>query len=640
MSKRPLRSSQILAPFGIGQIVNFPDDESLMIAGIDLWDQAFLNRQSGAGDQVSMNRNEFRVIESRLSQKLGVSSFYSPYFWKENSKSNTEIPIPAVRFPQWHHCVKNTCGTMKKIELHTEDPESLKCTHCDGNTRMIPVRFVAVCGKGHIEDVPFMEWVHRGIISDSQHILKYKTLPGTGDLSGIQISCSCGLFRSLGGITREGALDNLGSKYDEEENMDANTHHSNNYKCKGRKPWLGLKGIDNPDVCENSLQVVLRGAANVHYSHIASSIYLPEENNLKVLAEQIVQNQAGGLETFRTFYNYDINNLIPLVTFINSIEEVRQSRIGNDYLLDYILDLLNPKDGANNETNEITDEIFRHQEYQVIAGIDQNHKTLVTKNKEGFPNYDESKYLNCFFTKVILLEKMRETNAFTGFSRLLPQDGYTPTERMRLLSSDIVDWLPATVVYGEGIFLEFKQEKLKEWLEKYDDKGNDLLVRYHAYMRERTPDYQERYINPVFILLHTFAHLLIKRLCFNCGYGSSSLRERIYFSDNDETKMYGILIYTSSSDSEGSMGGLVNQGRELFLANLIKESVEDARWCSADPVCMDVGINSGQGPGSVNGAACHNCAIVSETSCEEFNMLLDRSTLIGTIKNPEVGYFN
>jgi hypothetical protein len=141
-------------------------------------------------------------------------------------------------------------------------------------------------------------------------------------------------------------------------------------------------------------------------------------------------------------------------------------------------------------------------------------------------------------------------------------------------------------------------------------------------------------------MIHTFAHLLIKRLCYNCGYGSSSLKERIYCSNEEDTKMYGVLIYTAASDSEGSLGGLVNQGRGQFLSKNINEALEDASWCSADPVCMEIGLSNGQGPGSANGSACHNCAIISETSCEEFNLLLNRSTVIGTGDHPEWGFFN
>jgi hypothetical protein len=159
-------------------------------------------------------------------------------------------------------------------------------------------------------------------------------------------------------------------------------------------------------------------------------------------------------------------------------------------------------------------------------------------------------------------------------------------------------------------------------------------------MHDRSVLYEPRDISPAYIMMHTFAHLLIKRLCFNCGYGSSSLRERIYFSSNSETRMNGILIYTSSGDSEGSLGGLVRQGREMFLSKLIKDTVADSRWCSADPVCSDIGQISGQGPNNVNGSACHNCCIVPETSCEDFNSLLDRATITGTVNDSSIGYFS
>ncbi len=239
-----------------------------------------------------------------------------------------------------------------------------------------------------------------------------------------------------------------------------------------------------------------------------------------------------------------------------------------------------------------------------------------------------------------MIEKLRETRVFAGFSRLNSEDGRSLRSRINDLSIDEKDWLPAHVVYGEGIFIKFNDQKIDEWLLTANANIGELIMRYHQEQAGRVEEYEHRDISPAFILLHTFAHLLINRLCYNCGYGSSSLRERLYYSSSEDNRMNGILIYTSSGDSEGSMGGLVRQGREANFYKLVKEIIEDARWCSADPVCMDVGSTTGQGPDSLNGAACHNCAIVPETSCEEFNRLLDRSTLIGTYSAPQTGFFN
>ena len=210
----------------------------------------------------------------------------------------------------------------------------------------------------------------------------------------------------------------------------------------------------------------------------------------------------------------------------------------------------------------------------------------------------------------------------------------------RELSNKPVTWLPAYEVFGEGIFLQFRDDKIDKWLQQHGEASENQIIKYRAAMNRRNSENQGRDLNPAFIMMHTFSHLLIKRLCFSCGYGSSSLRERLYFSSHGEKRMNGILIYTSSGDSEGSMGGLVRQGTEKFLGRIVTEAVEEARWCSADPVCSDIGQREGQGPDNVNGSACHNCCIVPETSCEEFNVLLDRGTITGSITEPAKGFFS
>src|SRR5262249_49459417 len=152
--------------------------------------------------------------------------------------------------------------------------------------------------------------------------------------------------------------------------------------------------------------------------------------------------------------------------------------------------------------------------------------------------------------------------------------------------------------------------------------------------RGRTP----RVITPKFILLHTLAHLLINRLSFDCGYGSSSLRERLYCDAEDrDHPMQGVLIYTASGDSEGTMGGLVRQGNPGRLENTLIRSLRAAQWCSSDPICME---STGQGPESCNLAACHSCALLPETSCEEGNRLLDRVLVVGLPDNLDIGFFS
>jgi hypothetical protein len=111
-------------------------------------------------------------------------------------------------------------------------------------------------------------------------------------------------------------------------------------------------------------------------------------------------------------------------------------------------------------------------------------------------------------------------------------------------------------------------------------------------------------------------------------------------NESAEAPMAGVLIYTAAGDAEGTMGGLVRMGRPGYLEPAIPGAVETALWCSADPVCMEIGTQSGQSPDSCNLAACHNCCLVPETACEEFNRFLDRGVVVGSVGNPQMGFFN
>ena len=236
---------------------------------------------------------------------------------------------------------------------------------------------------------------------------------------------------------------------------------------------------------------------------------------------------------------------------------------------------------------------------------------------------------------------MRETRAFYGFTRWLPENGKNLQElKSELNKNGNPRWLPAVIVKGEGIFFQFDNEKIKKWSENSNiiEREKQINKQYNQFRAKL--GLIPRTINSRFILIHTFAHVLINQFCYICGYGSASLRERIYCDTEFEKPndpMNGVLIYTSSGDSEGSLGGLVRQGKPDFLEEVVIEAIESSQWCSSDPICID---SKGQGPNSINLAACHNCSLLPETSCEEQNKLLDRAMLIGTDNDPDSGYFH
>jgi hypothetical protein len=314
-----------------------------------------------------------------------------------------------------------------------------------------------------------------------------------------------------------------------------------------------------------------------------------------------------------------------------------------EFYTEKLLEAANNKiSGFNSSNFDDSEEKYRKMEYDAIlseAG-GENQDFFVTKNHASI--YDDAESggaISRGLSSIGLLHKLRETRAFIGFSRWLPDDGKNLEARKDFIKlGRSITWLPAVVVKGEGVFFEFNEVQLKRWASQ-----KEIIYRINtlsdSYNSERVKRGKERrVISPEFILIHTFAHLVINQFSYECGYGSSALRERIYCNlDFPDESMNGVLIYTASGDSEGSLGGLVRQGKPGNLEAIIYNAIENAKWCSSDPICID---SRGQGPNSCNLAACHNCSLLPETCCEESNMLLDRAMLIGELDNPSIGYFN
>ena len=262
-------------------------------------------------------------------------------------------------------------------------------------------------------------------------------------------------------------------------------------------------------------------------------------------------------------------------------------------------------------------------------------------SKQHASSYDDAETggaISYGFTSIGLLHKLKETRAFVGFSRWLPDDEKSLDERKNFIKlGRSINWLPAVVVRGEGVFYEFSEKRLKDWASKKEVITRANFLSQHYNQPRQQKGQKLRLIKPEFVLIHTFAHLVINQFSYECGYGSSALRERIYCNlEFPNDTMNGVLIYTASGDSEGSLGGLVRQGKPGNLETVVYNAIENAKWCSSDPICID---SHGQGPNSCNLAACHNCALLPETCCEESNMLLDRAMLIGTLDLPEIGFF-
>lgn len=302
-------------------------------------------------------------------------------------------------------------------------------------------------------------------------------------------------------------------------------------------------------------------------------------------------------------------------------------------VMDRLQAVQSSEDGDADEA--LTEERYRYDEYKAFTGPRPQRQERHDFDTETVRLTSYANWFSELFDKVILVKKLRETRVLTGFSRLIPVEALEGSTAQ--LSLRPKQWLPGFCVRGEGIFLQLGAEALSRWTEKKSvlHRVRALQTRLDQVRLQR--GLEKREITSRFLLIHTISHLLIRQLAFECGYNSSSIRERIYASSNPETPMAGLLLYTASGDSEGTLGGLVRQGEPGNLDNTIQAALVNASICSSDPLCIE---SEGQGTFSLNLAACHTCGLLPETSCEEGNLLLDRVMVLGTADDANIGYFS
>ena len=606
-TNKPMRRSALIGPWGVGAIVPFPNDESLMIAGLDMWRY---NEPS-----------PFAIKDERLQRRLGVQELRWPPDFRENNADpqNCFLRIPAVRFPTWHYCPY--CGSMEKATYYQQQPECDCYPWPNGRIcnpahrykrKLIPERFVIICPNGHIDDFPVAEWVHfeSGHTYDPNTCkIRRSTGGASASLSGVYYECTCGAKRSIGDAKRKAIWERFG------------------YRCKGARPWLGIQeDTENPCTCKpEDLQIVLRGATNVWFADTRSSIYIPtdaDQTSKKILA--VLDQWYDTLSASRVDGEWNRQ-------FIDVL--AAKSNIEPDVLYKAFLRREAGLDGLSDVNEEMSEDAYRLAEYNVLSrssGSDKQHF-----HSQNFPISCYDPVISKFFKSISLVYKLQETRAFVGFSRVEPKE-VPISEQKKMLRLGSENWLPAIQVQGEGIFFEFNKEAVEEWA-----KQENVLKRIHnlqqSYKKSNFGSRTAGELRPEFLLIHTFAHLIINQLSFECGYGSSSIRERLYCEKtSNEFGMYGVLIYTASGDSEGSLGGLVRQGEKNRIEDTICSAIRNATWCSSDPVCIQ---SLGQGPESLNLAACHNCALLPETCCECGNRLLDRGVIVGDLEDKSIGFF-
>lgn len=344
-----------------------------------------------------------------------------------------------------------------------------------------------------------------------------------------------------------------------------------------------LPNIDFFDQNGDRYIMQLRQSNSLFYIKTVSSIYIPEYV-IPVLEYQWIEDQIASWKADEVSWDYD-------KLFSRFKIKFPESKTSKTHIINYLNQV------SIQKTREEMEDEYRKEEFEYFLNPFEESGTDLSI--EG-PVKIETVPLKNLYN----LKKLKQTTVQTGYSRVSPEC------RIVGVGKDNSAFYPAVEMRGEGILFEFDNEVL---VAKMNSEGG---------IENKAQDLKR--------FVHTFSHIIMKELEFECGYSVSTLKERLYCHfDAENNPIYlGVLIYAVSG-SDGSMGGLSSLfsrpsgDDDRFVFKIIRNAIIRASDCPNDPVCI------GEADGdSGNAACCYACTLIPETSCEEFNEDIDRRILI------------
>jgi len=574
-------------------------ERSVLISGLDFW----------FGERTV-------VSEPRLAGKI-ATLLQVPVVRLETPPPSGDVDdlrpsgVPVFRFPEWFVTQDSPGlfagdGRRTRYLVHLRalvkgsrfvDPDTGK------KLKVVPVRFVRACRRGHIGDIDWYFFLHR---ADNQcrgqgRLLFLDERGTSGDLSEIWIRCECGQERSMAQVAIPTA-EVFG-------------------RCDGARPWLGPAMKEK---CEEMNRLLVRTASNAYFPQRISVISLPERNET---VRESVTAAWDFLEAAESEEDVARERRKPKVRA--ALEGVSDEEVWAE---------IQARRGAltGQEKSVKGAELETLLAPGDVIGEDRPEGVFYAR---VLPTAEwERPWMNGI-EKVVLVQRLREVMALVGFTRFEAAAPDTEGEldmgvRRAELAREL-SWVPAVENKGEGVFLQFRTSAIDEWLSRDGVRARigQLKRGFEAWKAEHSASRRE-FPHPAYILLHSFSHLLITAVALECGYPASSIRERVYALPQIG---YGVVLYTGSSDAEGTLGGLIEVGRRI--AGSIRGALELAKLCSNDPVCAQHAPESLHERRFLQGAACHGCLLLAETSCEQQNDLLDRALVVRTVQGEGAEFF-
>jgi len=601
----PIKRSHMVAPFGVGALLLARNGVGVVVCGLDEWLQERPN--DGRGGASWLERNQ--IIDAHLQHRLGVNRLIQPPTVGSDPSGRDTWFVRVARFPLTEYCINPKCRRLvTRLPEGVSQGGCIECEQPDVRRRAWPtqqVPLVLACPAGHLSDIPWDRWAHdpdlqtRDDNGQARHpggmctklTLTYRVAT---DITAPVLECThCGASIDLGALRNQG------------------------HDCPGGQPWL--PGT-SPAPCTQRARVLERTATGLYYPEVRSALHLPhgpavDHRLMALLAEPVAQVILGGYTPGDTPDDRDLNRLAAIAAArgitATAADIARHVAI------------------ADAEAPDIDDQAVRAQELAALLDPTDKSSSAVglpplIVEARSVDDYHSRLFVGdtSRFTAVSAIPRLAETRALVAFSRVTPgrptpREGFAQQWGGPLDATRERDWLVAHRVYGEGILLVLDPDAVRRW---------EVITRVSDAWYRDGAELAGDFLTPRHLLAHTLAHVILREAAAVCGYALPSLRERVYATaDDDGVPQTAVLIYTAEGDSYGTLGGLVELADPGNLEALIERALDSARWCGADPVCM----NPPEGAGlQISRGSCHHCLLLPETSCELFNNWLDRAALV------------
>lgn len=628
------RPSSLLYTYGPGSIMDLPQF-TIMPSGLDDWDRIWARR-----DYIpQINATRLRAAVRLLLRSPDVQ--LRPFPWQPKrismSSEGNDLGVPARVFPQWLRCTGcDMLARVAQFDYRNTHPyrtdlacfEHTRCTGRRNDTNRKPIRRPAVaaryllaCVDGHLDEFPYDLWVHHGAHCEKAEFPVLKMVDrAVGRGASATIECaSCGLRRPMTEAQGEANRPKLP-------------------RCRGRHPHLDAFA---PGGCGNEVRLILVGASN---------LWFPATHSIIVMPESPIERELDLVDQLRERLGDDLGQYADKLDFLRGLlhGKVDTTLLTDAALGAAVAEALQPPLTQEEQEQKVREwdpvELlvpeWKHLQENDHGEDDSSGLTLSSRSVD--PNMPAG------VSRVLAIERLRKVNALVGFTRIDDVDrvGDLPQRLAPITRSAHPAWTVATEDRGEGIFIQLDGDLVATWEDKVlgselwrahrDAHRRNFQRRFSETAKDVDPD--SRLQPPRYWLVHTLAHVLIREMAMTCGYSAASLSERLYAWPETDARpaSAGLLICTTASDSDGTLGGLVQLSAPARLERVVSGALYRATRCSSDPICAKRVPHDPED--FLHGAACHCCVMASETSCERANRFLDRRFLVD-LPSSDLGFF-